>query len=285
VALRSHRKTTTYDSATNETRLDANDVSWTSATFTARYAVIWSNTAGASSTTDPVLGYIDFGADQSPAGVTFSISFDASQTTTSPTSSPRCTRTGAATGRRSPRTEPVASRQNFCELLMPVMVADQTAVAGTTEAVLWAAQFSALPANFFDAPGKTVRVRATGVMTTGATPGTLILTPRYGTTTGGTTLGAGTVSGTLVASVTPPRGSSTRPSSAARSARPARSPSSASGSPPSATPPPRLGRVRPQRRHDDRHHGSATGGLTVGATLSNAGSSLTTRKLAIESLN
>lgn len=73
VALAS--KTTTYDSATNETRLDAADVSWTSATFTARYAVIWSNTAGAS-TTDPVLGYIDFGADQSPAGVTFSISFD-----------------------------------------------------------------------------------------------------------------------------------------------------------------------------------------------------------------
>jgi hypothetical protein len=101
-----------------------------------------------------------------------------------------------------PNGEPVASRQNFCELLMPVMTADGTAVAGTTEGVLFPAAYTALPANFFDSPGKTVRFRAFGVMTTGATPGTLTLTPRYGTTTGGTTLGAGTVSGTLVASKT-----------------------------------------------------------------------------------
>jgi hypothetical protein len=178
-----------------------------------------------------------------------------------------------------------ASRQNFVELLMPVMIADQTAVVGTTEAVLWAAQFSALPANFFDSPGKTVRVRATGVMTTGATPGTLILTPRYGTTTGGTSLGAGTVSGTLATSITAapwfldatvicraigasgsiaifgvwesPVGYTTAPSSV------------------------ECGRNAVTTIDTT----ASTGGLTVGATLSNAGSSLTTRKLAIESLN
>lgn len=177
------------------------------------------------------------------------------------------------------------SRQNFSELLMPVMIADQTAVAGTSEGVLWAAQFSALPANFFDAPGKTVRVRAFGVMTTGATPGTLTLTPRYGTTTGGTTLGAGTVSGTLVASKTAvpwfldctiicraigtsgslawfgiwecPQGYTTAPSVVECG----------------------------QGAVTTIDTTSAAGGLTVGSTASNAGTSLTTRKLAIESLN
>ena len=69
-------KTLTYDAASNEVRLDANDVSWTNATFTARYAVIWKDTAGAAST-DPLIGYVDFGADQSPAGITFTIAWDA----------------------------------------------------------------------------------------------------------------------------------------------------------------------------------------------------------------
>lgn len=68
-------KTDTYDSATNESRLDANDVSWTGATFTARYAAIWKDTGTAA--TSPLIGWVDFGADQSPAGVTFSIVWDA----------------------------------------------------------------------------------------------------------------------------------------------------------------------------------------------------------------
>lgn len=183
------------------------------------------------------------------------------------------------------RGELMASRQNFAELLMPTPIADQTAVAGTTEGVIWAAQFSALPANFFDSPGKTARVRALGVMTTGATPGTLTLTPRYGTTTAGTSLGAGAASGTLATSVTAvpwfldftivcraigasgsvvgfgvwesPRGFVTAPGSVE------------CGNASTAT----------------IDTGSATGGLTIGATLSNAGSSLTTKKVAIESLN
>lgn len=168
---------------------------------------------------------------------------------------------------------------------MPVMVADQTAVVGTTEAVLWAAQFSALPANFFDSPGKTVRVRATGVLTTGATPGTVILTPRYGTTTAGTSLGAGTASGTLVASVTAApwflditlvcRSIGTSGTVACFGVW--ECPAGYTAAP---------GVVECGRNAVTTiDTTAATGGFTVGATLSNAGSSLTTRKLAIESLN
>lgn len=69
-------KTTAYDTASNETRLDAADPSWTAVTFTTRYAIIYSDTAGAA-TTDPVLTYIDFGADQTIASGNFSIQFDA----------------------------------------------------------------------------------------------------------------------------------------------------------------------------------------------------------------
>lgn len=177
------------------------------------------------------------------------------------------------------------SRQNFAELLMPVMVADQTAVPGTAEAVLWGAQFAALPANFFDAPGKCIRLRATGVMTTGATPGTLTLTPRYGTTTGGTSLGAGTVSGTLATSVTNApwfldatcvcRSIGTAGSIAFFGIW--ESPVGFVTAPGSVE----CGRNAVTTIDTT----AATGGLTVGATLSNAGSSLTTRKMAIESLN
>lgn len=65
----------TYDSASNEMRLDANDASWTTASFTARIAVVWINTAGASST-DPVLTYVDFGGDETVASGTFTIVWD-----------------------------------------------------------------------------------------------------------------------------------------------------------------------------------------------------------------
>lgn len=66
----------TYDSGTNEMRLDANDAQWTTASFTARIAVVYSNTAGAS-TTDPVLTYVDFGGDETVASGTFTIQWDA----------------------------------------------------------------------------------------------------------------------------------------------------------------------------------------------------------------
>ena len=48
-------KTSTYDTASDQIRLDAADVQWTTSTITARYGVVWYDTAGAS-TTDPLLG-------------------------------------------------------------------------------------------------------------------------------------------------------------------------------------------------------------------------------------
>lgn len=96
---------------------------------------------------------------------------------------------------------PMADSQWFTSLQRPVMTADQTAVAGVAEGALWAPRYAALP-SFFAFAGKKARIRASGVMTTAATPGTLILTPRYGTSTAGTSLGAGVVSGTLAASKT-----------------------------------------------------------------------------------
>lgn len=68
-------KSTTYDTGTNEMRLDANDAQWTSATFTARIAVVYSNTAGAT-TTDPLLTYVDFGGDETVSSGTFTIVWD-----------------------------------------------------------------------------------------------------------------------------------------------------------------------------------------------------------------
>lgn len=67
-------KTVTYDSATNETRLDATDPSWTNLTATFRYLVLWADTAGAS-TTDPLLGWMDLGAT-TITGTTYTVQFD-----------------------------------------------------------------------------------------------------------------------------------------------------------------------------------------------------------------
>ena len=68
-------KSTVYDTGTNEMRLDATDASWTTASFTARIAVVYSNTGGAS-TTDPVLTYVDFGGDETVSSGTFTIVWD-----------------------------------------------------------------------------------------------------------------------------------------------------------------------------------------------------------------
>jgi hypothetical protein len=69
-------KTSVYDTATDETRLDAADAVWTTATIASiRYALIWENTAGAS-TTDPLLCYFDLGA-QSVTAANFTVQWDA----------------------------------------------------------------------------------------------------------------------------------------------------------------------------------------------------------------
>ena len=68
-------KSLNYDTATNVLSLRAATSSWTSATFTARYAVIYASTG--SSATSPVLGYVDFGGDQTVSSGTFNIAWDA----------------------------------------------------------------------------------------------------------------------------------------------------------------------------------------------------------------
>lgn len=69
-------KTITYDTATNVVILDAADVTWASSTITARYAVVYDD-AGASDATKVLLGYVDFGSDQSSTAGNFTLTWDA----------------------------------------------------------------------------------------------------------------------------------------------------------------------------------------------------------------
>jgi hypothetical protein len=57
--------------------LKANDVLWTAfdPTTSARYAVFWKDSAGAAST-DHLVGYMNFGADQDPGGLDFTVKGD-----------------------------------------------------------------------------------------------------------------------------------------------------------------------------------------------------------------
>jgi len=67
-------KTLNYDASSNVLSMRAATTSWTTATFTARYAVIYKSTGSAS--TSPVLGYVDFGGDQTVSSGTFNIAWD-----------------------------------------------------------------------------------------------------------------------------------------------------------------------------------------------------------------
>lgn len=69
-------KTNTYNAATNVIVLDADDVSWSSSTITARYAVIY-DASPATDATKPLIGYVDFGSDQSSSNGNFTITWDA----------------------------------------------------------------------------------------------------------------------------------------------------------------------------------------------------------------
>lgn len=60
--------TITYDAATNETRWDAGDATWTNVTIAAfRYAVIRDDTP-ATNATKPLVAYVDLGAQSITAG-------------------------------------------------------------------------------------------------------------------------------------------------------------------------------------------------------------------------
>lgn len=66
-------KTVTQDNTDNEGVFDADDVSFTSATITARAAVIYKSTGTAS--TSPLIAYIDFGSDKTSSSGTFTITW------------------------------------------------------------------------------------------------------------------------------------------------------------------------------------------------------------------
>lgn len=55
--------------------LDADDVTWASSTITARYAVIYKDTGVA--TTSPLIGFVDFGQDESSSNGNFTIQWSA----------------------------------------------------------------------------------------------------------------------------------------------------------------------------------------------------------------
>ena len=65
--------TLTQDNTDDEGVFDATDISWTGATITARYAVIYKST-GVSSTS-PLIALIDFGSNQTSTAGTFTITF------------------------------------------------------------------------------------------------------------------------------------------------------------------------------------------------------------------
>jgi hypothetical protein len=69
-------KTNSYNSSTNVIVLDADDTTWSSSTITARYAVIY-DASPATNATRPLIGYVDFGADQSSSNGNFTITWDA----------------------------------------------------------------------------------------------------------------------------------------------------------------------------------------------------------------
>jgi hypothetical protein len=64
-----------YTGATNVLMLDAADSVWTTSTITARYAVIY-DSSPATDATRPLIAYVDFGADVSSVGASFTITWD-----------------------------------------------------------------------------------------------------------------------------------------------------------------------------------------------------------------
>lgn len=62
-----------YDAANNWALLTAASVTFTAATFTCRYAVIYKSAGTMASS--PLIGYIDFGVDKSPATEDFILNF------------------------------------------------------------------------------------------------------------------------------------------------------------------------------------------------------------------
>lgn len=69
-------KAVTQDNTGNKGVFDADDVTWSTSTITARGAVLYKSTGTAS--TSALICYIDFGSDKSSAGGNFTIQWNAS---------------------------------------------------------------------------------------------------------------------------------------------------------------------------------------------------------------
>lgn len=67
-------KAVTADNTDNEGVFDADDVSWTTATITARAAILYKSTGVAS--TSALIAYVDFTADKTSTAGTFTISWN-----------------------------------------------------------------------------------------------------------------------------------------------------------------------------------------------------------------
>lgn len=68
-------KAVTQDNTDNEGVFDATDLTWATATLTARAAVIYRDSGAAA--TDELIVYVDFGADKTSTGDDFKIIWDA----------------------------------------------------------------------------------------------------------------------------------------------------------------------------------------------------------------
>ncbi|KKM23530.1 hypothetical protein LCGC14_1614280 [marine sediment metagenome] len=69
-------KTVTQDNTNDRAKFDADDLAWTSATITARAAVLY-KARGGSSSADELIAYIDFLADKASTAATFTIQWHA----------------------------------------------------------------------------------------------------------------------------------------------------------------------------------------------------------------
>lgn len=63
-----------YTAGTNVIKIDADDTQWAAATFTAMYAMIYDSSPA---NNKPIIGWVNFGANQSPANQTFLITWPA----------------------------------------------------------------------------------------------------------------------------------------------------------------------------------------------------------------
>lgn len=70
-------KTITYDAESNIANIDADDITWSASTITARYAVIYDDTP-ATDETKPLIGYLDFEEDKNSDAGEFKITWDSS---------------------------------------------------------------------------------------------------------------------------------------------------------------------------------------------------------------